>query len=344
MNLDAIFHDPRTMFSEFGNGTARFVQMNRESYARSIFFDRRLQPAAPQSSQLPLQPLFAHLREMGFVPPRLGFIHHFAHSGSTLLARALEHPANLVIREPVHLRQLGVSAAAGALDLTSPAMIPDALAFSLTMLGKRFAENSTVIVKGNVPISLLAEPIATSDPNQPAILLYFPLEDYCAAVLRTPGHQGWVERVTGDIKLGGDPVVGEIAGLTTAEKAAALWYSMIRRFERLLSKHPRMRSLNGDQLFDHPAETIAAASDLLSAGLTANEAQAVAEGPLLSSYSKNPSVAFDNKARRKLRAEAKAQLRTELAQARRWVETRVSDDPLPSSLGCPLLGDSPALL
>lgn len=341
MDLAAIFQDPGVMFSEFGAGTARFVPMTRESYARSIFFDRRLQPAGPQSIQANLPPLLAYLRQAGFVPPRIRFIHHFAHSGSTLLARALEHPDNLIIREPVHLRQLGISAGAAARH-TPPPPVDGLLPFSLTMLGKRFSPGSTVIVKGNVPISLLAEAMASADPGQPGIVLYFPLEDYCAAVLRTPGHQGWLNRVTADIRLKLDPLVGDIAELSVGEKAAALWYSMVKRFDRLLADNPALRSLDGNQLFDRPAEIIAAASDLLEAGLDAEQAEAVAKGPLLTSYSKNPDVPFDNNVRRQLRAEAKALLANELVAARRWVEGR--PEGVPAALDRPLVGDSPPLL
>jgi hypothetical protein len=343
MDIAAIFQDPRLMLFGLDSGVARFVPMTRESYARSIFFDRRLQPAGQQFTQVPLQALLAHLDETGFVPPRIRFIHHFAHSGSTLLARALEHPENLIIREPAHLRQLGVSAGAGIPDVVPPHLRAP-LALSLTMLGKRFTQDSTVIVKGNVPISLLAEAIAQADPGQPAILLYFPLEDYCAAVLRTPGHQSWVERVTHDIALNRDPLVGDIGGLTTAEKAAALWYSMIKRFERLLAQHPNMRSLDANQLFDRPAETIAAASDLLGAGLDAHFAEAVANGPLLSSYSKNPNLPFDNSVRRQLGEKAKSLLADELLAARRWVEKRAADSQVPEALDRPLIRKSAPLL
>ena len=343
MDIAAIFEDPRLMLFSIEGGVARFVPMSRESYARSIFFDRRLDPAERRFIEVPVQPLLDHLQKVGFKEPRIRFIHHFAHSGSTLLARALDHPGNLVIREPAHLRQLGVAAGAGVEDATSPRQHP-LLALSLAMLGKRFSADSTVIVKGNVPISLLAEAIAGLDSNQPAILLYFPLEDYCAAVLRTAGHRNWVERVTTDIKLNRDPDVGDIGGLTVAEKAAALWYSMIRRFERLLAHHPQMRSLDANQLFDRPAQTIAAASDLLGAGLDAKSAEAVVAGPLLSSYSKNPNVPFDNSVRRQLSKEAKSSLSGELLLARRWVEKRFADNSVSNALDRPLLGESARLL
>jgi hypothetical protein len=341
MDINAIFEDPRLMLFAIEGAVARFVPMTRESYARSIFFDRRLQPAAQQMAQVPLQGLLAHLDKVGFTPPRLRFIHHFAHSGSTLLARALERPQNLIIREPAHLRQLGVNAGADAADALPPGQRA-LLELSLTMLGKRFSKDSTVIVKGNVPISLLADAIAAMDPGQAAILLYFPLEDYCAAVLRSPGHRGWVEQVTTHIALSRDPLVGPIGGLTVAEKAAALWYSNIKRFERLLAEHPQMRSLDANHLFELPAETIAAASEHLDAGLTAQDAQAVAKGPLLSTYSKNPAVAFDNSMRRSRNAETKAMLAKELQSAREWVEKRPAK--VPDALGRPLIGESPRLL
>lgn len=342
MDEEAIFEDPRLMFFGTEGDVARFVPMTRETYARSIFFDRRLQPAEQRFIQAPLGPLLAHLDRVGFIPPRIRFIHHFAHSGSTLLARALDNPGNLVIREPAHLRELGVRAGAGVKDETPPHQRA-LLALSLAMLGKRFSRSSTVIVKGNVPISLLAEMIAEIDPGQPAILLYFPLEDYCAAVLRTPGHRGWVERITADIALYRDPFVGDMVRLSTAEKAAALWYSMIKRFERLLALHSNIRSLDANQLFDRPAETIAAASDLLEAGLDAQAAQAIAKGPLLSSYSKNPNVPFDNSARRKLSDESKALLSNELKLARRWVEKHPAAQ-IPVALDRPLVGQSAGLL
>lgn len=337
MDMAAILSDPGLMYFGVEGDFARFVPMTRETYARSIFFDRRLQPAKQGFINVPLEPLLAHVAQAGFQPPRIRFIHHFAHSGSTLLARALDHPGNLVIREPVHLRQLGVSAGA-ATSGPLPARVSELLALSLTMLSKRFAPGSTVIVKGNVPISLLSGAIADVDVGQPAILLHFPLDDYCAAVLRTPNHQHWVGAVTDEIGLGRDPLVGDITQLTVAEKAAALWYAIMKRFEQLLALHPAMRSLDANQMFDRPAEAIAAASDLLGAGLNYKDAKAVADGPLFSTYSKNPGIPFDETKRRERSDQAKAQLAAELRAARRWVQQRSGEEGVPGALDRPLLG------
>lgn len=343
LDLATIFNDPHVMFFGFEGEYARCVRMTRETYARSIFFDQRLQPADQRSFLVPLDPLLDHLAKTGFEPPRIHFIHHFAQSGSTLLARALDHPGNLVIREPWHLRQLGVAAGA-ATEGPLPAGQREVLAFSLAMLGKRFAAGSPLIVKGNVPISLLGSAIADVDPGQAAILLYFPLDDYCAAVLRTPNHRQWLETVTSEIDLGSDPLVGDISHLGAPEKAAALWYSMTRRFERLLALHPAMRSLDANQLFDRPAETITAASELLEAGIGAAEARTIAAGSLFSSYSKNPAVPYARGTRVERRTQAKEMLTSEFRLARRWVEKRAAEAGLPATLDRPLLGEAAPLL
>lgn len=345
MQLDIanLFEDPRLMLLGFDGDFAHFVPMSRDSYERTIFADNRVQTAPGSAIRVALDPLLDHLEKTGFKAPKIKFIHHFAQSGSTLLARALDRPENLVIREPLHLRQLGVAFGAGTHEsLTSDQR--SVLAFSLVMLGKRFAADSSLIVKGNVPISLLADEIAELDTGQAGILLYFPLEDYCAAVLRTPNHQQWLGTVTAEIGLGLDPMVGEIASLTLAEKAAALWYSMIKRFERLLAASPGMRTLDANVLFENPAETIAAASKLLDAGIDANEASIIAGGRLFATYSKNPDVPYDPALRIERREDARARLSSELLEARKWVDRRASQFGLPSRLGSPLLGDCPILL
>lgn len=344
-DVSTIFEDPRLMFFGLEEEFACFVPMTRESYARSIFFDRRLRPATQQIFRVAVDPLLEHLAQTGFTPPRIRFIHHFAHSGSTLLARALDHPGNLGIREPLHLRQLGVAVGTGAsIDGSLSARQRALLAFSLSMLGKRFASGSTMIVKGNVPVSLLAGAIAAIDPGQPAILLHFPLDDYCAAVLRTPNHQRWVESVTREIGLGSDPKIGDISCLDVAEKAAALWYSMIKRFEQLLALHPAMRSLDGNQLFDQPDDAVLAASELLDAGLGAAETKAVVRGSLFSTYSKNPTIPYDPAIRIERREQAKAMLAKDLDRARRWVEKHAAQAGVPTALERSLLGAATPLL
>ena len=71
---------------------------------------------------------------------------------------------------------------------------------------------------------------------------------------------------------------------------------MVKRFEALLARHPAMRSLDANRLFDTPAATIGAASDLFGVGLSRVEAAAIAEGPLFATYAKDPALPYDRAA------------------------------------------------
>lgn len=345
IDIGSLFDDPALMFHAFEGDHARFMPMDRASFARSIFVDQRIDPAERKVIRIPLAPLLDQLVERGFVVPRLNLIHHMAQTGSTLLARALDQGArSLVVREPFHLRQVAVYGGGGFELAHAPRDWRALLGLSLAMLGKRFDAAAPTIVKGNVPISMIGDAIADADPGQAAILLHFGLADYCAAVLRTPNHRAWVEHVVGELRLGEDPVVGDVSGLGTAQKAAALWLSMVKRFEALLARHPAMRSLDANRLFDTPAATIGAASDLFGVGLSRVEAAAIAEGPLFATYAKDPALLYDRALRIERRAATMIELASELDAARRWVETRAAIVELPDALDRPLLGDPSPLL
>jgi hypothetical protein len=55
------------------------------------------------------------------------------------------------------------------------------------------------------------------------------------------------------------------------------------------------------------------------------EAEAITQGPLFSTYSKNPNVAFDNTARLARKAEIEQALGSELDVARSWIAKNGAD-------------------
>ena len=343
IDLDRLFADPTLMFYGFEGDHVRFTTMDRQSYADSIFCDRRIAIAAPQIYRIPLALMNRELAERGFVAPRLNFIHHVAQCGSTLLARALDvADRSLVVREPFHLRQVAVHGGAGFDPSFASSDWRALLGLSLTMLGKRFDPALPVVVKGNVPISMIADAIADADPGQAGILLYFPLDDYCAAVLRTAEHRAWVEAVTTELRLSEDPLVGDLDGADTAEKAGALWLSLIARYDRLLSANAALRSLDANCLFDAPAATITAAADHFAIPLGIAVVEAMVAGPLFSTYAKSPDRPYDPALRVERNLAAKRDHAADLASARRWVEQRANT--LPAALGRPLIGGASALL
>src|ERR1700722_12697335 len=101
MDLEHLFDGPDHFLTSFTETDAVFVEMDRDAYYRSIFLDGRRSPKSDVTTTVrraePLAPP-CHTSH----PPRRGW---------PLRARALDlKEQNRVRREPMALRQLGVTA------------------------------------------------------------------------------------------------------------------------------------------------------------------------------------------------------------------------------------------
>jgi len=302
LTLDDLFASPDHYLHAFEGDAAVFMPMDREAYHRSIFLDGRISPAADRVMKVPAGALADPAR----TPAPTGWIFHVAHCGSTLLARALDRPAtNLVLREPLALRQLSLT--------------PDRprLALTTAMLSKRYRGDLPTIVKANVPVNFLLPDLVAIDPGARAVFLYATLRDYLLAILRSDNHRDWLRRVT--TQLAGH--LGDLSSLSDAERCAALWRAQIRAFTDAVALMPNARSLDAEAFFADPGPVLKAAAAHLGVPMSEAEIGETIAGPLFATYSKNPEQKFDNAARLERRAELERPLEREIAEARRWVET-----------------------
>ncbi len=319
----AALSSPDRYLFGFEGDTAILLDMDREAYRRSIFLDDRILPLREEPGFVPIEP------PPPLPVPTTGWIFHVAHCGSTLLARALDRPdGGLVLREPLALRQLGVAAGAAG-----PAW-QQRLTLATAMFGRRYGEHPTII-KGNVPVNFMLP--ALLDAATPAILLYFPLADYLAAVLRSDGHRGWVRRITGEMSGAIEALAGPLP-TADAELAAALWLAQLRAFDAALCRFGNVRSLDAEALFNDPVPVLMAAATLFEQPMAAGEAQAIVDGPLFATYAKNPIAAFDNGDRLARRAASLSVLGSEMVAARHWLSARLVQYPVPRRLDRPLPG------
>lgn len=313
LTLDDLFASPDHYLHSFEGEAALFMPMDRDAYHRSIFLDGRISPAANRSMKVPVRALVEPPR-----PPRpLGWIFHVAHCGSTLLARALDRPAtNLVLREPLALRQLAL------------APDPRRLALTAAMLSKRYRDDLPTLVKANVPVNFLLPELAALDPEARSIFLYATPRDYLLAVLRSDNHRGWLRQVTGQLARH----LGDLSALSDAQRGAALWLAQMRAFADAISRMPNARTLDAEAFFAAPARTLKAAAGHLQVPISDAEVDATVHGSLFSSYSKNPEQAFDNEARLDRRARLEGTLAGELACAQEWIEAATGDSAPPAAL------------
>lgn len=306
LTLDDLFASPDHYLQSFEGDAAVFVPMDRPAYHRSIFLDHRISPAANSSMRLPLAALTGAVR----APARTGWIFHVAHCGSTLLARALDDPSlNLVLREPLALRQLAFQ------------RDPARLALTAAMLSKRYREDLPTIVKANVPVNFLLPDLAALDPGAPAIFLYSSLGDYLLAILRSENHRLWLQRVTVQLAA----YLGDLSNLSDAERCAALWLAQMRAFTAAISLMPNARALDAEAFFAAPRPTLRAAAAHLGVPMSDCAIEAIVAGPLFATYSKNPELPFDNEARLERRAALEEPLAPELASALGWIEAASGD-------------------
>lgn len=305
--LQTLFTSPDQYLHSFDGADAIFVPMDRAAFHRSIFLDDRIAPASEAAMRVPLDAL---TRAADDPPAGNGWIFHIAHCGSTLLARALDELSDrLVLREPLALRQAALTRDAATLRLV------------LRMLGKRYAGSGAPVVKANVPVNFVIPDIAASMPGAPAIFLYYGLEDYLPAILRSDNHRAWLRRVTDELAR----VLGDLSALSDAERAAALWMAQLRLFQSGLSAMPQARALDAERFFSKPAEVLRAAAKLFSIDCSPARIAAVADGPLFRTYAKNPAVAFDNLDRIERREAACKMLEAELAAAQAWLHLNAPD-------------------
>ncbi len=304
--IDQLFASPDHYLHSFEGDTAVFVAMDRAAYQRSIFLDRRISPAAEGAMRLPI----ATLLQAHYKPAATGWIFHVAHCGSTLLARALgELGENLVLREPLALRQLALEPDPARLELV------------LAMLSKRYPGAGPSIIKANVPVNFLLDAIAAAEPDARTIFLHLPLSDYLLAILRSDNHRAWLRGVTGQLA----PHLGDIASLNDPQLAAALWLAMMRHFATAIEAMPGARSLNAEKFYNAPREALGAVADHFGMAVEAGAIDAVVSGPLFSTYSKNPTRAFDNDARLTRKADMAEVLGDDIAEAQNWVERNAPD-------------------
>jgi hypothetical protein len=340
--ISDLLHDPDYYLFGFEDDNAIFVRMNRECYARSIFFDERIVTLDDNALRVPLKHLSAALLSTTSSQPRIGWIFHMAHTGSTLLARALDQPGkSLVIREPGTLRASGVESRTSG---KGSYVWNEQMLVSLKMLDRRYAQDEAVIVKANVPVNTIIPDLLAMSAQPRAILLHFGLDDYLAAVLRSANHRKWVEHIFCEMRLGELPESASKSELSTSEKAAALWLFQIEIYVETLAGNPDIRSLDANILFNEPSECLTAAAEYFDCSNDPDEARMIVSGELFSTYSKNPRARFDNADRKARVAESRALLADEIMMARRWIAAQSATSLLPERLTQPLCGENSLLL
>lgn len=349
VDREGLLTSPDYFFWGYKGSIAYFVTMTRDLYYKSIFCDGRIYPRTNEVITMPLVQLLDKFEASEFPAPKLNYLFHMAHGGSTLLSRALDVPgSNIVYREPSALRQLGVAAAEEQFGDTPPAIWQRVCTLSTVLLAKSYRPAERVIIKANVPVNFIIPQLLDMNAHTRGIILFATLEDYLLSILKSRGHRDWLRNVVAEVGNGIDAELGlaaeERSGLSDAEAAAALWMVQIRLFARALQNYTHLKSLDGELFYSKPRLALGKANEFLRLRLKDAQLDRIVASELFTRYSKDPARPFTNEMRLRDKDRLRGEIADELARARDWVQERTPRCPLPEHLPKPLLPQLTPLL
>lgn len=345
MNLKTLFESPNLFLLAFEPPNAVFATMDIHAYRRSIFLDGRISPRTPDQHRIRYDQLIELQAQRDLPKPAISWIFHIAHCGSTLLARALDRPGEtFVVREPLALRQISTEGASRFGVAPRDTEWQNRLDLVAHLLSRRYEPSDQVIVKANVPVNFVIPDLLKIAPPEPSIVLYFSLENYLTAILRSADHKRWVANIVRENRRAIQDLTPLSATMSLAEFAAALWLAQIRMFAIAQANSQAIASLDAEYFFNNPRPALEAAFVHIGRPQSAQQLDAIVGSDLFSTYSKRPTTAFDNEARLARRKALAEPMRDELTAARRYIEAARRTHPFPDRLARPLGGVAPDLV
>lgn len=322
-----------------GSGRVTFVRADRDAHRAVTFLDDQLLGQATETRELPLQALAPAVAEL---PPNdCHFIFHSAFCCSTLLARALDVPGKVMaLKEPLVLNDLAQAALAGA----EPAAVREPLALVVPLLGRPFAPGETTIVKPSNVANPLIDQIMDLRPASNALLMSSELPGFLRSVaMKGLWGRIWARKTMAAINR----LPQLVPGFSEAERwehsdlqvAALVWLDHRAQFVKLLSRLPaeRVMTLDSATLLDDPARAIGAVGDFFGLGLSPDEVETIARGPVFTQDSKRHDEAFDAGRRRDEHAAIGELLAEEIGMVTQWAQSVADHAGVPMQLPRPLI-------
>jgi hypothetical protein len=318
--------------------TLQLVRLPREERRKLPFLDHRYVPEEAPRAEL----AFAEVAGAGTPAEADGcrFIFHSAFCCSTLMSRALDIEGTATtLHEPQALLDLAY--------LLPKSGWPDdqrlALGIVLDLLERPHEAGEKTVIKPTDFANPLIDAMLALRPQCRILLMSSALPAFLLTIVRRGReYRTWARALATiyrrhpqfDTELTADLML-----LTDLEVAAFVWLQHQARFARLLSELPagRVATLRAESFLAEPARAVHSAAAHFGLGLAAEQAEAIASGPVFRSHSKWPHRSFDPAARKREEAVAGFAYGAEIAAAVEWAEAVAAEAGVPLSLDAPLL-------
>lgn len=264
-------------------GLVRLVAMNRESYRAASFLDDRLMQQAVDAQIIPWPDLETAVS--GNLRSDARWIFHIGHVGSTLISRLLgEFNGVLGLREPRLLRDVAVS---------PPTMRDRYLVPLAKIMSRTFAAEEIACVKATSFASELAPQFVP--PNERALFVYARPRNYVGSILAGENslkelralEPSRTERLARRGLVFGPP-------RNDSERAAAAWacemVTLQGAAETMADRH--VEWVDFDRMLTDLPRQLSRIADFFGFTATSDDVHAVAGGPLMWRYSKDPNYEY----------------------------------------------------
>ena len=297
----------------------RLIAMHAADYRAASFLDDRMM-------QGPVKAHVMQWSEVGSaIPPEARrdarWIFHIGHVGSTLVARLLGEIAGVLsVREPRFLRDVTV------LPSGERPAFTDAAA---TFYSRTFSPDEVALVKATSFVSELAAELVPA--GERALMMYASPRNYIASILA--GENSVRElRMLAPLRAErlGSRVAISVTPRNDAELAALAWACEMTSLEAAAQAMPdrEVGWADFDEMLGNMPAELSRVAGLLSLPVRETEIGAIADGPLMSRYSKALEYDYSAQLRQDLIAEALEAHGREIGEALAMLRRQGETSPL----------------
>jgi len=275
-------------------GMVRLVAMDRDSYRAASFLDDRLMQQTVDSQILPWPDVAAAVE--GDLRTDARWIFHIGHVGSTLISRLLgEIDRVLAIREPRLLRDVAMT----------PEAVREVYLRSIPKLMSRtFADGEIACVKATSFASEIAPNLVP--PGERALFMYASPRNYIASIL---AGENSVKELHALANHRAQRLTGRGIALPAsrhdADRAAAAWACEMTTLEAAadVMADRQIAWADFDATLNNMTAELGRVATFLGFNADAAKLDAIARGPLMMRYSKDPDYEYSPNLREQLIAQ-----------------------------------------
>ena len=275
-------------------GMVRLVVMDRESYRAASFLDDRLLQRPVDAQVIPWPEVEAAVADDARSDAR--WVFHIGHVGSTLVSRLLgEMEGVLAIREPRLLRDLAVSPA----EVRKPYLGQIA-----RLMSRTFATDEIACIKATSFASEIAPFLVP--PSERALFMYAAPRNYVASILAGENSLIELRSLTQfrEQRLAGRGIHFP-SPRNDADRAAAAWACEMATLEAAAEamSDRQIAWADFDAMLGNMASELGRMASFFGFAVSKDRLAAIASGPLMQRYSKDPSYEYSPRLREDLIAQ-----------------------------------------